>query len=1107
MTLTTPTLGNVHEVDITREMQVAYLDYAMSVIVSRALPDVRDGLKPVHRRILYAMHSMGLTANKPYKKSARIVGEVLGKYHPHGDAAVYDAMVRMAQDFSLRYPLVDGQGNFGSIDGDNAAAMRYTEARLAPISDLMLADLEKETVDWHPNFDNTLQEPDILPATLPNLLVNGASGIAVGMATNIPPHNLGEIVDALVFMLDRYHKIQDVTVEDLLRFVHGPDFPTGGIVYRYRKGARDEENIDAITQGYATGRARLIVQAKAHFEEVSRGRTRIVVTELPYQTNKTNLLERIASLAREGKLEGITDMRDESDRTGMRIVIELTRTVDPKAILADLFKYTPMQQTFGMSMLALVDGEPKVLSLKRMLQLFIEHRQEIVRRRSEYDLAKARARAHIVEGLLKALDILDEVIATIRRSQRVETARLNLRKNFKFTEAQAQAILDMPLKRLAALERRKLQDEYKELKKLIRYLESLLRDPKKMLGVIKEELLALKEAYGDARRTQIVERTKGTLTTTDLLPDQMVWVTVGANGELSRHPFTPPSKTGLRKLAAHAEVALLPANTRDYLYLFTGDGRCARVSVHEIPEGRGKHAAEFTGLTRRQSITAAVVLPRVAPDEAQGALFLATEQGMVKRITAGDLIRAGAGEPEVIRLEKKDRLGWVVHTRGDGEVILVSAQGRSIRFQESEVRTMGLAAGGVGGMKLKRGDRLVQAQVVDPEGELLTVTEQGFAKRTPLSEYSRQGRNGGGIIAHKISPRTGSVADARVVRQDRVRLLAFITRKHVVKPADLADVMASGRSTQGRRVVTLAAGDQVAAVQPVPVAPELRGNGAGPAGQAEQPAPGAPSAKAGVKKTSRRVTRSGNGAGPTPKKAKSNGKASQSRGKPAAKTPARKSRATKSSTTESRTGKTTGTKAAGSKAAGSKSAATRSTGAKSTGRSTGSRARSQKSAGKGAAKGTAKRAKATPKTAGKTTSKAGAKSGGKATSTRSARASSSKAAKATKASATKPKAKASASRSSSRKSAASKAKPSARASGSTAKAGSSSGRRKATAKNQAEPELVQGTLVESPAAPKAGSRKRAGKATAKTGARRAKRSSKVAKVASVTPAQKRKRAK
>ncbi|MCS6827447.1 MAG: DNA topoisomerase 4 subunit A, partial [Caldilinea sp.] len=494
-------------------MQTAYLDYAMSVIVARALPDVRDGLKPVHRRILYAMwHDLSLTHDKPHKKSARIVGEVLGKYHPHGDAAVYDAMVRMAQPFSLRYPLIDGQGNFGSIDGDNAAAMRYTEARLARIADLMLEDLEKDTVDWHDNFDNTLREPDILPAALPNLLINGSSGIAVGMATNIPPHNLEEVVDALAYMLDHYDQVDAITTETLMRFIKGPDFPTGGILYRYREENKGEEEADAIAQGYSVGKSRLILQAKAHFEEIGRGRTRIVVTELPYQTNKTALLERIADLVRDGKIEGVGDLRDESDRTGMRIVIELMRGADPKAVLADLFKYTPLQQTFGMQLLALVDGQPRLLSLKRMLQLFIQHRQEIIRRRSEFELKRAKERAHIVEGLLRALDILDEVIQTIRRSQTVETARNNLMHNFKFTELQAQAILDMQLRRLAALERKRLQEEYKELKQRIAYLEDLLANPHKVLGVIKEELLAIKQEFGDARRTQIVDRTKGALT-------------------------------------------------------------------------------------------------------------------------------------------------------------------------------------------------------------------------------------------------------------------------------------------------------------------------------------------------------------------------------------------------------------------------------------------------------------------------------------------------------------------------------------------------------------------------------------------------------------------
>ena len=549
-------IGNVREIEITTEMHASYLDYAMSVIVARALPDVRDGLKPVHRRILYAMHDMGITSNRPYKKSARIVGEVLGKYHPHNDTSVYDAMVRMAQEFSLRYPLVDGQGNFGSIDGDNAAAMRYTEARLATISDLMLADIEKDTIDWNENFDTTLKEPAILPAALPNLLINGANGIAVGMATNIPPHNLAEVVDATVYLIDNFNRIDEVGVNDLLQFIKGPDFPTGGILFRYRQAPKGDEEIDAISQGYATGRARLIMQAKAHFEEMSRSRSRIVVTDLPYQTNKTNLLERIALLVRDGKIDGITDLRDESDRTGMRIVIELTRNVDPKTVLARLLKLTPMQQTFGMSLLALVNGEPVTLTLKRILRLFIEHRQEIIRRRSQFDLAKARARSHIVEGLLKALDILDEVIQTIRRSQRVDTARTNLIRAFGFTEVQAQAILDMPLRRLTALERKQLQDEHKELQQQITYLEDLLSDDGKILVVIREELLALRQQHADRRRTQIVERAQGTLTATDLLPDRRVWVALGARGSLRRLDFAGISRASLRQAAQKRGLGL-----------------------------------------------------------------------------------------------------------------------------------------------------------------------------------------------------------------------------------------------------------------------------------------------------------------------------------------------------------------------------------------------------------------------------------------------------------------------------------------------------------------------------------------------------------------------
>ena len=808
-------IGDVREVDITTEMQVAYLDYAMSVIVARALPDVRDGLKPVHRRILYAMHDMGLTNSKSYKKSARIVGEVLGKYHPHNDTSVYEAMVRMAQEFSLRYPLVDGQGNFGSIDGDNAAAMRYTEARLAAISDLILADIEKETIDWRDNFDTTLKEPGILPAALPNLLVNGANGIAVGMATSIPPHNLAEVVDATVYLIDHFETVDAIGVNDLLQFIKGPDFPTGGILFRYRQGNKGEEEIDAISQGYATGRGRLILQAKAHFEEMSRSRSRIVVTDLPYQTNKTNLLERIALLVRDGKIEGITDLRDESDRTGMRIVIELTRNVEPKVVLERLLRLTPMQQTFGMSLLALVNGEPRTLTLKRILVHFIEHRQEIIRRRSEFDLAKARARSHILEGLLKALDILDEVIQTIRRSQRVETARANLMRGFDFTQVQAQAILDMPLRRLTALERKQLQDEHKELRQRIAYLEGLLADDAKILAVVREELLALRQLHADRRRTQIVERAQGTLTATDLLPDRRVWVALGARSELRRQDFSGISRTSLRQAGQNAAVALITANTRDQLYFIAADGRCHRLGVHEIPADAHRDLADLTDFSRRDAIAAMLNLPQSASD---GFLFLVTRQGDVKRIALSDFTQAAAGAVDVMRVTAKDRLACAFVTPGNGEVILVTRQGRSIRFPEEMVRAMGPAAAGVAGINLKRGDEVIAALPVSPEGELLTATAAGFVKRTRMSEFSPQGRGGGGIIAHKINARSGDLAGAAMLTPEHA-FATFVTQRGVAKPVGLDEIPSSGRSTQGSQAVDLAQSDAVAAVQAVsPVA-------------------------------------------------------------------------------------------------------------------------------------------------------------------------------------------------------------------------------------------------------------------------------------------------
>ncbi|MEM7538210.1 MAG: DNA gyrase subunit A [Chloroflexota bacterium] len=824
-------IGHVRGTDITDEMQVAYLDYAMSVIVSRALPDVRDGLKPVHRRILYAMyHDLGLTHDKPHKKSARIVGEVLGKYHPHGDVAVYDAMVRMAQDFSLRYPLVDGQGNFGSVDGDNAAAMRYTEARLAAISDLMLADLEKDTVDWHDNFDNSLEEPDILPATLPNLLINGANGIAVGMATNIPPHNLGEVVDALTFMIDHYDTVEEITVDQLTQFILAPDFPTGGILYRFREDKKSQEQTDAIAQGYAVGRSRLIIQAKAHFEEMSRNRSRIVVTELPYQTNKTSLIERIASLVRDGKIEGITDLRDESDRTGMRIVIELTRNVEPKNILTSLFKFTPLQQTFGMQMLALVDGQPRTLGLKRILQLFIEHRKEIVRRRSEYDLARARARAHIVEGLLRALDIMDEVIATIRRSQRVDTARKNLMKDFEFSEVQAQAILDMPLRRLAALERKKLQDEFKELKKLIKYLESLLNDPSKVLEVIKEELLNLKELYGDERRTQIVDRTKGTLTTTDLMPEQPVWVSISERGQIKRRDIVNMTEARLKQFGKGREVAFIETNTRHFLYLFTHEGQCRRVAVNDIMDGgKGQYAADLTDYTKRDKLGCALTLPRVTADVGIGYLFLVTELGVVKRITMSDFLSSASSDPIVINVENKDKLRWIFHTQGEQDVLLVASSGKSICFNEEKVRSSGLPAGGVGGMKLKKDETIVYAAVINQVDhfDVMTITSEGFAKRSALSDYSIQGRNGGGIVTHKLTAKTGAVATALLVTENMEdaspldNLRTILTTKGQIINTSISEVPRMGRNVLGKQIIPVVLGDAVKMVFDVVQTPDV----------------------------------------------------------------------------------------------------------------------------------------------------------------------------------------------------------------------------------------------------------------------------------------------
>jgi DNA gyrase subunit A len=768
------------------------------------------------------MHDMGLHANAPYKKSARIVGEVLGKYHPHGDAAVYEAMARMAQDFSMRLPLVDGQGNFGSIDGDPPAAMRYTEARLTTSAQEMLADIEKETVDFVENFDGSLTEPEVLPAKLPNFLVNGASGIAVAMATNVPPHNLGEICDALVFMIDQTVKGKGdaVSAEDLLQFVQGPDFPTGGIVYRYAPGAdADDENADLIRSAYAVGRGRFTLQAKTHIEEMTRNRHRIVVTELPYQTNKTNLIERVAELVRDGKIEGITDLRDESDRQGMRLVIELTRTVEPRRVLEQLFKLTPMQQTFGMNMLALVDGEPRLLPLKRALQLFIEHRQEIITRRSRFELGRARQRSHVLEGLLVALANLDEVIATIRASRTVDTARRNLRRKFKLTEAQAQAILEMPLRRLAALERKKIETEHKEVLKRIKVLEDLLRSPKKILGVIKDDLLELKSKHGSPRRTHIVAGEKSQLTAQDLVPDEYVVVGVSESGRVCRWPVDRGVEPA-RGRQKDPLVAIAVANTRDDLYLFTEDGKAIVLPTHQVPpgasSGQGLSVAEMAGLPAQPTITAALALASPGAsgegraDGPSGYLFLTSRLGRVKRVTVADLAAARTNEITVMKLDNNDALGWAMFTTGKEDVILIVSNGQAIRFSETDVRPTGLPAGGVLGVKMGEEDWVVGMGVYRPRGDVIVISEMGVGKRSALSEYPTQGRHGTGVVTASLSEKSGQLAAGAVANvSDR---LLMVSAKGNSKAVFVRSLPKARRATQGRELIAIRGRDRLATV-------------------------------------------------------------------------------------------------------------------------------------------------------------------------------------------------------------------------------------------------------------------------------------------------------
>ena len=812
----------VQPVSIDQEMRSAYLDYAMSVIVARALPDARDGLKPVHRRILYAMHDMGLRADTPWKKSARIVGEVLGKYHPHGDAAVYESMVRLAQEFNTRYVLVDGQGNFGSIDGDSAAAMRYTEARMTPVGQELLVDLERDTVDFRENFDGSLTEPAVLPAAFPNLLVNGASGIAVGMSTSIPPHNLGEVCDALIHILERPEASESITLVELMRFIKGPDFPTGGIVYHHGSGQGDED--DTLATAYATGRGKITLRARVHVEEMGRGKSRIIVSELPYQTNKSTLIERIANLVRNGRLEGLSDLRDESDRQGLRLVIELQRGADANMVLADLYRLTPLQETFSIIMLALVDGEPRVLTLKQALLVYLQHRQEIVRRRSEHELERARTRAHILEGLLRALDQLDETIRIIRTSRTATSARNNLCKKLKITESQAQAILNMQLRQLASLERRKLREEHRELLKRITWLENLLGSESQMRAVIADELREVRQTWQDPRRT-LIANAQATGEEQQNLPETSTWISLTVNGRLARsHEDRPPKVTTSQR---EPPRFLLQGSTSQILYLFSASGLCASLPVQQLPAatepGEGAFVHSLCPLDGEEDIVALVALPA---STGEGFLLLATTGGQVKRIRVQDLPGVTSNAFFVMKLAPKDTLLQVLHTDGNRDILLASAQSRAIRFDENEVRQTGLAAGGMRGIKLAdRKDQLAGAMLVRDGLHVWSITDDGLAQSTPAVEIPRQGRGGQGVRLTRLPQGSRGLVAATVGRLDDNILTLTNRGKARYMRLGLAPRLKRGQPGSDY-VIALRAREKVVAVVPfqrqvIPVRPAV----------------------------------------------------------------------------------------------------------------------------------------------------------------------------------------------------------------------------------------------------------------------------------------------
>lgn len=811
---------SVQPMNIDEKMRGAYLDYAMSVIVARALPDARDGLKPVHRRILFAMQEMGVRANTPYRKSARIVGEVLGKFHPHSDAAVYDAMARMAQDFSMRYPLIDGQGNFGSLDGDPPAAMRYTEARMSRMAEELMRDIGADTVDFAPNFDGSLEEPLVLPACLPNLLLNGSSGIAVGMATNIPPHNLREIASAVEYLIDIMidseqadfeQAVVDVTVDDLMHFVRGPDFPTGALM-----------GGDELKEVYATGKGRVVIRAKTHIEEMKGERYRIVVTEIPYQINKAATLERMAALANEGRLGAISGLRDESDRNGTRVVIELRAGAQPAMILNRLYKYTQLQTAFGVQMLALVNQEPRLLSLKRMLLIWIDHRREVIERRSRYELRKAQARAHILEGLLKAMTNIDLVIETIRRAENAEAARDGLMSRFDLSELQARAILDLQLRRLAALEQMELEKEYQEVREYIAYLEDLLVSPRKILALIRDDLNELAAKYGDERRTVFDPTIAADFEDSDLVREEEVLISLTQRGYVKRTPSKiyrsqRRGGKGAMGMATREEDVveyLFRANTLDHILFFTNRGKVYSLRAFQLPErdraGRGVLIESIVSLMPGERVTAAVAIPTF--DEIQGFFIMCTVYGRIKRVALEEFASVRPSGLIAMTLEEGDYLGWVHYTTGTDDVILVTYKGQSIRFNENEVRVMGRSAAGVNAMRFSEGDFLAAMDVVTADADdkdLMIVTEDGYGKRTPIADFRQQGRYGQGVRAlAKDLSKTGGVVGARLVMLDGMDL-TMITRNGVSLRTAIDDISVYGRMAQGVKLIHLEDDDAV----------------------------------------------------------------------------------------------------------------------------------------------------------------------------------------------------------------------------------------------------------------------------------------------------------